>query len=264
MKYTEIRPNSPLNSYILCIWQLTGSPEEAKAYGKQLLIPNEASEIVFNFADSFPDTLKRSVSDPFSAYVVGPITKTGSTHFEGAIDLLGLTFKPGMATPFLPLNLQELRDSILPLNQVWKGLNQRYEELYEAQTLVNRWSILESELCRQLDSGAKTKALCLQVPIHQSHTVRTLAQQEGVSERTLERRFLRQVGLNPKEYLRIKRINRVAKHRLVEHKDLYDIITDEAYVDYSHLIKDLNAFELKSFASEPSVLTDFVTAYLAV
>ncbi len=272
MNYREIYPSTPLQRYIHCIWQLTGSPEEAKAYGKQMLIPNESVEIVFNFADSFPDTLHKTVSDAYTSYVVGPITHTGTTDFQGTINLLGITFCPGMAIPFVQNNIETMKDSVIPLSLIWNDLAVRYEELKAAQSLETRSAYIETACFKKIEQTAtkqidrltylfshlNKKYLPEDIP-----SVQQLAQLTGYSERTLERHFPVYAGLSPKEYLRIKRFNNVAKTILVDKEDMYQAIAMNGLVDYSHLIKELTYFNYKEFTVQPFTNTDFIASYLA-
>jgi AraC-like DNA-binding protein len=272
MKYIEVYPSKLLGNYIQCIWLLTGNPDESKTYGRQMLIPNESVEIVFNFADSFPDTLHKAVSDKYSSYIVGPITKTGSTDFQGEVELLGITFRPGMAYPFIQNNITEIRNTVVPLSRIWKELEELYEEIRIAKGLQQKCAIIERECFKKIDAFSYSQFdhwerffSYINNPLADTtfFSVRELVERIGYSERTLERRFPLYFGLSPKEYLRIKRINSIAKNILVEKVDIYQAIITNNLVDYSHLIKELKHFDYPEFSSKPFAHTDFVSSYLA-
>lgn len=272
MNYREISVSLPLQKYIHCVWQLTGSPEEARMYGKQMLIPNESVEIVFNFADSFPDTLHKIVSDPYTSYVVGPITKTGHTDFQGTINLLGITFRPGMAFPFIQANIETIKNSVVPLSYIWQDMALLHDEIKNTSSFEAKLAKVEI-LCFKKLEQTSAKHLdrlndvfsCFNKHATQQHlpSVQDLAKMTGYSERTLERHFPIYAGLSPKEYLRIRRINNVAKSVLVDKEDIYEAIVTNGFVDYSHLTKELHYFDYKDFTTKPFSHTDFISSYLA-
>ena len=272
MNYREMSVGLTLQKYIHCVWQLTGSPEEARVYGKQMLIPNESAERVFNFADSFPDILHKTVSDPYTSYVVGPITKTGTTDFQGTINLLGITFRPGMAFPFIQASIETIKNSVVPLSYIWQDMALQYDEIKNTSSFEAKLAKIETLCFKKLEltSAKHLERLNYVFSYLNKHSmqqdlplVQDLAKLTGYSERTLERHFPVYAGLSPKEYLRIRRINNVAKTVLVDKEDIYQAIVTNGFVDYSHLTKELHYFAYKEFTAKPFSHTDFVSSYLA-
>jgi len=63
-----------------------------------------------------------------------------------------------------------------------------------------------------------------------------------ISERTLQRKFLRRIGITPKKLMRIIRINEVwEKVKNGDAIDYQDIIFEGNYFDQTHFIKDFKA-----------------------
>jgi AraC-like DNA-binding protein len=66
--------------------------------------------------------------------------------------------------------------------------------------------------------------------------------QSGLSERQFERRFIEQMGIGPKLYARIARLNFVLRRKAEEPATTWADISQEAgYFDQTHLTKDFKA-----------------------
>jgi len=75
----------------------------------------------------------------------------------------------------------------------------------------------------------------LQVKSHSS--IREVAKEIGLSERSLERKFRTEVGLSPKKYMLIRRVFEVFE-TLKEDNDWQQLVVDHHYADQAHLIKE--------------------------
>ena len=60
---------------------------------------------------------------------------------------------------------------------------------------------------------------------------------KGFSLRTLQRNFKKEVGLTPKEFLKILRMN-VIERQLEQSRNVFQIVADFDFTDQSHLIKE--------------------------
>jgi len=70
-----------------------------------------------------------------------------------------------------------------------------------------------------------------------THAVSALARDFGLSERTLERRFLRHVGTTPKKFARVLRLQHAVRLR-DRYSSWAEIAHAAGYYDQSHLIRD--------------------------
>ena len=93
-----------------------------------------------------------------------------------------------------------------------------------------------------------------------------LAEAQGVQLRTLQRRFLRQLGVSPKRLARIVRFHHVC---LAWRKDpegdpatLARVAADCGYFDESHLVRDFRAFVGEPPASFLRSLSPFTSHFL--
>jgi len=68
-------------------------------------------------------------------------------------------------------------------------------------------------------------------------TIKDLTLQNRIGLRTLQRNFKKEVGLSPKEYLRIKRMNAI-EQKMSQNIGVFEIIADFDFADQAHFIKD--------------------------
>jgi AraC-like DNA-binding protein len=85
--------------------------------------------------------------------------------------------------------------------------------------------------------SSSTKAFIKLVSATDYNTIKDLIFQSGIGLRTLQRNFKNEVGLSPKKYLRIKRLNAI-EQKMSQHVDVFDIIADFDFTDQAHFIKD--------------------------
>ena len=75
-----------------------------------------------------------------------------------------------------------------------------------------------------------------------TNKISAIAKHFHLTERTLERKFLRYIGLPPKRYRRIKRFNLAFEHLKEYQGSLTEFAYDLGYYDQSHFIRDMKAF----------------------
>lgn len=78
---------------------------------------------------------------------------------------------------------------------------------------------------------------------HGNVNVQTLAETFFISRKTLERKFLQQVGITPKQYLRMIRFrNTYTQLSLGNFREMMDLVVENGYFDQMHMIKEFKQF----------------------
>lgn len=85
--------------------------------------------------------------------------------------------------------------------------------------------------------SSSTKAFIKLASETEYNTIKDLIFQSGIGLRTLQRNFKNEVGLSPKKYLRIKRLNAI-EQKMSQNVDIFEIIADFDFSDQAHFIKD--------------------------
>jgi AraC-like DNA-binding protein len=179
-------------------------------------------------------------------FVRGPITQPFHCVAKGPPTAIGIELKPQALNTLLGIDVAELRDGLVELNAFsTANLN---EQLLNAKSQRDQIASLTRLL--KAKAGAKrrkdelvTRSLRLMDENIGSLHVRNLLKCLNVSERQLERRFARAVGVPASFYLRVMRFQETVRlMQAGEFDRLTAIAYDLGYTDQSHFIKDVKEF----------------------
>lgn len=108
-----------------------------------------------------------------------------------------------------------------------------------------RQTLMEKYLLRRLEAtvpGCLLDGIDLLVRSHGRVQVREVAAHMAVSPRTMERQFLRSIGLSPKEAADVIRYQTLWRRSLREQFDLMDQVEALGYYDQAHLLNNFRKF----------------------
>jgi AraC-like DNA-binding protein len=181
-------------------------------------------------------------------FLDGATTVSRKMSFSGTVDMIGISFYAGEAFPFLGIPLAELINETALLDILDRpALLALHGRLYEAKTLPARIRLLESWLIQRLKLGNERSPLIPEslsalrtAPDRQS--IATLAASLSVSQRQLERLYQVQVGMTPKQYSTLHRVEtaRLALKQ-INRKSTTDLAVDLGFYDQSHFIREFSA-----------------------
>lgn len=240
MSYREHAPSPALVPYVACYWTLSGhvAPGEER---ERAVVPDACMDILFNLAPSAPGSL--------ASQVVGTMTRPLPVREAGTLDLLGVRFRAGGATPFLRLPAREITDGAVQLQDLWgPEAASLTDRLRESPDTPARVRILEEALRRRLserEGEADARVLAAAGLVEATRgtaDVDALADLTGLGRRQLERRFLAVVGISPKTALRVIRFQH-ALTRLQERPDeaLSRVALEAGYHDQAHFTREFHA-----------------------
>lgn len=232
MIYIEQCPPPDLAPWVSCFWQISGESADL-AHG---VLPDGC-------ADWLLDLQAARRSRP-QLQLVGPMTVAQAVPMRGAIELLGIRLRPGAAGA-LHLPVAELLDSTVPADTLPEAPPLCAGALVEAGAFQARAALLARGLREQLSRRAPRpdplvrQALAAWSPRCGSLLrVAALAQQLGVSERALERRFRSAVGLTPVSFRRLARFRAVLRLHAAGLHDWAALAATAGFSDQSHLVRD--------------------------
>ena len=152
--------------------------------------------------------------------------------------LVSVDFKLGGAAAFFRAPLSETRDDLVELDQLWgRGAERIRETLLEAATPAGKLQVLETILLEHLvGRDAPDPAIAYAASLLEGgETVAEVSSRVGVLPKTLVRRFRSSVGLTPKRFSRVRRLQRVVKSvRDSRDVDWCDAAAVHGYVDQAH------------------------------
>ncbi|TFH88566.1 AraC family transcriptional regulator [Billgrantia azerbaijanica] len=242
----QFPPSAPLRPFVQCFWQLRGGATAGQAE-RELLHPDGGMGWWFNLGGP----VERD-GEPFGGrcWIDGPQLSTARLTVGGDFDLLGVRFLPGAGYAVMGEELAALvGPSMIPGDALRHlALASLQQRLREAPDLPRRIALLERRLLAAVRRGvARHPALPASLAwLQQRHgqgAIEALVAQLPIGQRRLERLFKRHVGLSPKQYARMLRIEhgRALIKRGQGRTPLTDTALEAGYCDQAHFIHDFKA-----------------------
>jgi AraC-like DNA-binding protein len=241
--FVDVRPRSAaLAPFVSSL----GFFEGELAPGHERVLPSGHVSLMVNLhEDEFrtyhgPDNaqVRRTSGAAFS----GPQTRQTVIDTEEQRRLVWVSFRLGGAAPFFCTPIDETRDELVDLEDLWgrDGAVLR-ERVLEASTTEEMLGIVESSLLEHLATpGERDPAVTLAVrALDQGTPVSQVTSRLDLLPKRFVRRFRDHVGLTPKRFARVRRLQRllgaVARDEDVEWAEA---AAEHGYYDQSHLVHD--------------------------
>jgi AraC-like DNA-binding protein len=195
--YQEFTPAPALSPYVDRLWVRSTAARPADRPLR--ILPDGCIDVVVTLGPSR------------NGFVVGAMTRALLYQVMAPADMLGVRFRPGGALPFLGVPAQELTDTMLQSDEpAFRWLAR--EQVFESTRLRDALGMLERSLLRRLRVIGPPDPLVAYVVARLSGPgappVATLASHVSWSRQHLGRVFRHHVGLSPKEFARIARLQR--------------------------------------------------------
>jgi AraC-like DNA-binding protein len=225
--YREYAPIQALSPYVACYWTsvASGSPAARR------VLPDGCIDILFNLRDGVYS----------KGTIIGAMTRPFLFETRDPVHLVAVRFRPGGAIPFLRLSADEVTDAHLALNHVWEA-GELVGRLHEEVDNERKVRCLESELLARLsqrcDLDDRVQAAVSWLE-KEARDVDAVAAAVAVSRQHLIRLFRRHVGLSPKKFARVMRMQRLRSLlRSAPRPDWASLALDAGYYDQSHMIAE--------------------------
>lgn len=170
------------------------------------------------------------------AFLVGPNDHAWVFEIEAGRAHLNVEFTPAGAAAFFPVALSELRGDVVGMGDVWGDGDSMRDRLLTAEDKVKS---LEELLLRHF-AGSPDPAICAAVNwIESGSSLTAVTDRLGLLPRTFRRRFVAQVGMTPKRYARVRRLQRVV-HAIdgCAGPEWALVAAQHGYSDQAHLIDE--------------------------
>jgi AraC-like DNA-binding protein len=234
-------PGPPLGGLVRAITYQAGDQPRASV---EKILPGPGASLWVNLNRdefrSFGDT--GQVRRVPGAMLAGPTSRASVIEFEQGRAHVSVTFALGGAARFGTPPLELVRDQQVALVDVWgrSGATLR-DRLLEATTPRDALDVMEDVLLGHLTGPlapdpliiAASAGLAAGIPVSK------VAADLGVLPRTLRRRFTAQVGLGPKRFARVQRLQRVVRD--LDGRTQVDwaaVAARHGYADQPHLAEE--------------------------
>ncbi|WP_254893617.1 helix-turn-helix domain-containing protein [Mycobacterium malmoense] len=241
------RPRPPLTSYVEFFghWRHRGANYRSRA------LPRGAVTIVFDVGqrqrlDFYAADGRTRLPVP-PAVVAGPHSGSYITDIAADEPAMAIHFRPGGAFPFFGIPLGDLEDAGVGLDEVWgRDGHELHERLISAPSVTARFGILEEFLLsrarfsvRRHPGVAAAMAAVEANPSIRMAEVRHLA---GLSTKRMIALFRAEVGLAPKAYARVRRLQAALRRLGAGTTGGAGIAADIGYFDQAHFLREFRSF----------------------
>ncbi len=257
------QPTGSLAQYIDQFWWYD---QYVPSHTKERILPTGAVELVMHLRDDhmriYAGDDTESCEETSHSLIQGPYSRNYCIDAADQSSIIGVHFKAGGAFPFFKIPMQRLHNMHVALDALWgNAATALREQVLSAMTPAGVFARLEDALRQQLTRG---RILHPSVPfaLQRIHTapkplsIANLAEQMGVSHRHFIHLFEESVGMPPKRYARIVRLQQ-SLHRIHQASalDWSAIALDCGYYDQAHFIHDFREFTSMSptvYMAQPS------------
>lgn len=220
--------------------------EGTASHDSETVLPNGAVELIVNLGSPHKvvDPKNTQATVFTESWIAGIQQAPLTIQAVRESNLVGIRFRPGGCRPFLGAPLTEITDQVIEARELFGPLIEKLRErVCRAPSAAERLQAIEAALLEQIGSVAvdPLAASAVAMLTGSGGRVRTgrVADLLGTTEKTLIARFSRTVGVTPKVFARITRLQNVI--RAVSNQttpDWADVALSCGYFDQSHLIND--------------------------
>jgi AraC-like DNA-binding protein len=233
------RPGPPLDGLVRAITYQAGEQPRTSV---EKILPGPGASLWINLnRDEF-----RSYSETGlvvrvpGAMLAGPTSRAAVIEFEQGRAHISVTFALGAAGCFFAPPLDVTRDLQVSLEDIWgrPGAVMR-EQVLEAAGPHDALKVVEGVLLGALTGFRDHSVVAACGALSAGVPVGKVAADLGVLPRTLRRRFAAQVGLSPKRFARVQRLQRVVRDLDGRSSvEWAEVAARHGYADQPHLVEE--------------------------
>jgi AraC-like DNA-binding protein len=239
----EARPRSPrLAPFVSSLGFFEGELEP----GRERVLPSGHVSLMVNLHEDELRTYHgpdhRRVHRTRGAAFTGPAARHTVIDTEEQRCLVWVSFRLGGAAPFFETPLDETRDELVDLEELWgrDGAVLR-ERVLEARTTDEMLRIVENALLARLGpANERDPAVTFAVrALEHGASVTQVTSRLDVLPKRFVRRFRDHIGLTPKRFARVRRLQRLlGAVALADDVHWAEVAMEHGYYDQAHLIHD--------------------------
>ncbi len=249
MNYQTFQPHLDLESIVQCHWTLEVPLDNNSQ--KQRIIPDGCIEMAFILGD---DIKRYTSEDEFilqpRAMVLGQTIEPFYIQPMGYVNSFAVRFYPYGFANFVTTPIKNLVNKETPIELLFGEVpaKELEQKIIQATDTKERIEIIEDFLLNKLKNETTidniVKSTVDAILSTKGSTPINIILKEDISKRRqLERKFLKQIGISPKQLGKVIRLQAALKLLLNQQsKNLTQIAYDSEYYDQAHFIKDFKEF----------------------
>tara|TARA_R110002049_G_scaffold115795_7_gene267966 strand:+ start:1331 stop:2146 length:816 start_codon:yes stop_codon:yes gene_type:complete len=249
MNYQTFQPHTDLKSLISCYWTLE-VPAESGAQ-RQRIIPDGCIEMAFILGDD----IKRYITEDEyilqpRAMVLGQTIEPFYIEPTGHVNTFAIRFYPYGFANFVTMPIKNLANKETPIAVLFgeKTAKELEQKVVQATNSNKRIEIIEKFLLDKLNDKTTIDNIVKQtidalLSTNGTASITTILKADLSKRRQLERNFIKQIGVSPKQLGKVIRLQTALKMLLNKKtENLTNIAYESKYFDQAHFIKDFKEF----------------------
>lgn len=249
MNYETFQPHPDLASFVKCYWTLEVPLDAGKQ--KQRIIPDGCIEMIFILGDD----IKRYTSENDfiiqpRALVIGQITEPFIIQPTGYVNCFAVRFYPFGFANLATTSIKNLANKETPIAQLFgeKPAKELEQKVIRAISYKEQIEIIESFLLEKftnkitIDSIVKSTVDAM-LATKGNASINAILKADLAKRRQLERKFINQIGISPKQLGKVIRLQTALRLLLSQQSEnLTQIAYESEYYDQAHFNRDFKEF----------------------
>ena len=261
MRYAEYSPAPRLAALVERFWLLEGSSTGSA----DAIIPDGRVELIFHYGGPFwrhvvnGDRLQQP-----TALLVGQMVAPVVLAPDGPAGVAAIRLRPAASRTLLRFSLQEVSGRFVDLELVFPSAKRLCERLAEASNDGERIHALEEWLIAMACPAPRRYVDAAVGTILESGgrvSMEALVSRAGTSLRQMERQFREDVGLTPKTFSRIVRLQ-AALRRVRQGSALAEVALACGFYDQAHMTRDFRELASMSPGAWQSYAGDLAPLFI--
>ena len=259
MHYRSFDPDPRLAPFVACFWLVSGDEKIP-----QKVLSDGHSELIFHFGDAYQIQENSQWKTQSRTLAAGQLSKPILLRPTGSSGMAGVKFTPTGLWQLFGWNMALLTDQAIPLVELLKSSEELGESIDRARDDSEIIGQIERYLLSSLNRVTKKENAGDIIQYMNNATghlsISGIAKYFQLSNRKLERLFHDQVGVSPKQYMRISRFKQVYKVLQQPHLSRAEVSYLCGYFDQPHFNKDFRNFtgeNADNHFSQHNSLADF-------
>ena len=222
----EIDPNAALRPYVRCFWKYNDCPNVRELR----IIPDCCADIIIPL-------------DGSPSIFVGASDKSFVTPHTG--NVFGIRFYAWAVAPFLHIGLKESFNGAVPIDYILNNFDRVQSAIIAADTTTRQVELAEKYLLELFDGKLCfdiMNGLYCAIKDNCRITVKTLSDYCAVSKRTLERKFIDNIGISPKTMIDLLRYQLLWQDCIGRDFSSADSAYKLGYYDEAHMYNNFKMF----------------------
>ncbi len=216
-------------------------------------LPNGDTEILIDFHDTpqfiYDNISLKEIQACNHVWASGLRTEPITIPSGNGSAMMVISFKKGMAAPFFPFPMDEIKDSVVDADLIWgSDFGMIRERLLETKDIDLRFQIVEEFLLGKFSSALNLNP-CVAFAVGEmterpdAVSIAKMNDKIGYSQKHFTDMFRKHIGVTPKSYLKIMRFQKAVKSIAAAENINWGTIAFECgFYDQAHFINDFKHF----------------------